>query len=487
MLLFGTFTYIWVVGGLGYKGVVGRDRGDFQTPVELARQVCKQLAAMGCRPASIIEPTCGVGGFVSEAHREFSSITDTLAMDIEPSYVSRCRQRLRGNSRSRVQTGDALTTDWQRELQPLPEPLLVVGNPPWVTSAELSRLGSSNLPVKRTYAGLTGFAARTGASNFDISEYILRQFVDALSGRNATLAMLCKTSVARKVLVHAWRQHSQLSAATISTIDAGEHFGAATSACLLVCRFQPGASVRTCKVAPAIGAAPTSTLAWCDEQLVADNTSYRRIAHLVQHGQVQWRSGIKHDCANVMELRPNAGGWRNGWGQPVRVESRSLYPLLKSSDLAHGRAPSRRLLVPQQSPASDTTTLRSEAPQTWKYLMKHAERLDARASSIYRKRPRFSVFGVGAYSFTPWKVAVSGLHKQCSFRVVGPWKGRPVVFDDTSYLLPCQSEQQAKAYVQALGSELAQQYFRAFTFWDMKRPITARLLNGLDLDRLLQP
>ena len=33
--------------------------------------------------------------------------------------------------------------------------------------------------------------------------------------------------------------------------------------------------------------------------------------------------------------------------------------------------------------------------------------LDNRKSSIYNKRPRFSIFGIGDYSFSKWKVAIS--------------------------------------------------------------------------------
>ena len=56
----------------------------------------------------------------------------------------------------------------------------------------------------------------------------------------------------------------------------------------------------------------------------------------------------------------------------------------------------------------------------WGYLLAHADLLDARSSSIYRKRPRFSVFGVGPYTFAPWKVGISGFYKTLDFRAIGP-------------------------------------------------------------------
>lgn len=73
------------------------------------------------------------------------------------------------------------------------------------------------------------------------------------------------------------------------------------------------------------------------------------------------------------------------------------------------------MIVPQRALGEDTSTLSSTAPALWAYLNAHSDVLDRRKSSIYRGRPRFSVFGIGRYSFAPWKVAVSGLHKAAAF------------------------------------------------------------------------
>ena len=67
--------------------------------------------------------------------------------------------------------------------------------------------------------------------------------------------------------------------------------------------------------------------------------------------------------------------------------------------------------------------------------------------------PKFSVFGVGPYSFAPWKVAISGFYKRFDFRVVSPVDERPVVLDDTSYFLPCKSQEDAETLVALLNSK----------------------------------
>jgi hypothetical protein len=125
----------------------------------------------------------------------------------------------------------------------------------------------------------------------------------------------------------------------------------------------------------------------------------------------------------------------------VDIEREHLYPMLKSSDVANGntRATDRLMLVPQTIIGGDTHRLADTSPKTWAYLQKHASLLDRRGSNIYRNRPRFSIFGVGDYSFSPWKVAISGLYKSLNFRVVGPIAGRPTVLDDTINFIPCRT------------------------------------------------
>ena len=143
--------------------------------------------------------------------------------------------------------------------------------------------------------------------------------------------------------------------------------------------------------------------------------------------------------------------------------------------------PSRYMLVTQRSVGEDTLQIKRQAPRTWNYLRSHASRLDKRASSIYRNRPRFSVFGVGPYSFAPWKVAISGFYKRLDFRCIGPVEDKPVVFDDTCYFLPCQTEHDAKLLTELLNSKAAKGFFHSLIFWDAKRPITVQLLASLDL------
>jgi hypothetical protein len=132
--------------------------------------------------------------------------------------------------------------------------LLIVGNPPWVTNAELAAIGSTNVPMKSNFQGRSGLDALTGKANFDISEAMLLRLIDALSGRDAVLAMLCKTAVARKVLEHGWRKAARIESAEMYRIDSIVHFGASVDACLLMIRFGRPNVQSECRVFPSLGA-----------------------------------------------------------------------------------------------------------------------------------------------------------------------------------------------------------------------------------------
>ena len=250
--------------------------------------------------------------------------------------------------------------------------------------------------------------------------------------------------------------------------------------------FAPGEACRECAVYEDLAdPQPASWMGYADGRLVGDVRAYSRWRHLAGAASERWRSGIKHDCARVMELRYEDGAWRNGLGERVDVERDCLFPLLKGSRLARGVvAPDRWLVVPQRFVGQDTEELRNSAPKTWDYLQAHADLLGRRASSIYRRRPPFSIFGVGEYSFAHSKIAIAGFAKQLEFFKVGCHEGKPIVLDDTSYFLPCEDEGQADERLQLLCSRGPQEFYASVIFWDAKRPITAEILQALDLGRL---
>lgn len=450
--------------------------------------MCALLVDRGLRPASVLEPTCGTGTFLDAAIRAFPSARRLLGLEINPQYVAKARDLLRRScptGNAQVRQADFFRTDWDEVLLALPKPVLVLGNPPWVTSADLSRLGSSNLPEKTNFRGDRGLDALTGKGNFDISEWMLLRALEWIEGQEASLAILCKVAVVRRVLRHAWSQGHRLRNVEVRRINATKHFGASVDACLFLVSGSPARGEVECAVYDSLEAvAPSSRFGLRDGELVAELDLFERWKHLAGPQRWRWRSGVKHDCSKVMELRRRGpDSYVNGLQEEVQLESRFLFPMLKSSEVANGTVaePTRWMLVTQSTIGDDTNRIESEAPRTWRYLCAHADRLDRRGSTIYRNRARFSVFGVGPYTFAPWRVAISGFYKKLEFRTVGSYHGKPIVLDDTCYFVPCGSKAEADCVRDLLRSEPAQELLGAFAFWDSKRPITVGLLGRLDL------
>lgn len=464
-----------------------QEYGDWQTPAELAQAALARVGRLIPEPATVLETSCGEGSFLVAASRQFGKAT-LVGYELNRHYVDAARSQL-PLDRSTVHVADFFDVTWERVIRSLQEPILVTGNPPWVTNAALGSLGSGNLPAKQNFKGLSGLEAMTGKSNFDVSEWMILRLLAALQGHRATLAVLCKTAVARRVIEFSAANRWDVQPGSLWRINAAQHFGAAVDAALFVCMTGDVARLPQARwpVHASLDAARAlSTMAVMNGTLTADTEARSRTAHVEGVCSPEWRSGLKHDCSRVMELRCEAGTWRNGLGDSVRIETEILYPFLKSSDVANGVPPgSRAVIVPQHALGEDTSTLRRRAPKAWAYLTSHRELLAARKSSIYRGQPDFAIFGIGPYSFAPWKVAISGLYKRIEFALIGPHGERPVMLDDTCYFLPFDSETEAREAHEALRSDLAHEFIEARVFWDAKRPINKSLLQRLDLHALL--
>ncbi len=464
--------------------------GDFQTPEALASQICALLARLDCKPASLIEPTCGEGNLLFAAIRQLTTVRHAIGLDISPDYVAAAQGRSAQEANAadvRIAQGNFFDTDWDSLIEPLPSPLLVIGNPPWVTNAELSALGSLNVPEKTNFQKHSGLDAITGKSNFDISEWILIRILHWLNSKDATVAMLCKTSVARKILAYAWKHEITVSDSAIYRINAATHFDASVDACLLVCGFSPSAHNFDTPIFSSLTVTePEQIIGYRDGDVIASVEGYNLWKHLHGYESNKWRSGIKHDCSKVMELTREGDHYRNGLGALVDLEPDYLFPMMKSSEIASDavHTPKRYMLVPQRTVREDTAQIRDIAPKTWEYLEAHGHLLDKRRSSIYKNRARFSVFGIGEYSFAKWKVAISGFYKKLSFKVIGSYEGKPIVLDDTSYFIPCETKREAEHIASMLNTPEAKAFFESYVFWDTKRPITVDLLRRLDLATL---
>lgn len=465
--------------------------GDFQTPHTLATVATGVLSRLGIKPRTVIEPTCGTGAFLLAALYAFPNAERFIGLDINHQYIQALEQQilpLAAADITQLIHGDFFSFDWEKLIANLPEPLLILGNPPWVTNSKLGVVSSANLPNKSNFKKQRGYDAITGKSNFDISEWMLLHNLSWLKNRCGTIAQICKTSVARKILLHIWKQQLSVNNTQIFLLDARKYFRVSVDACLLIIHRAGATTSLGCAVFSELTAKhPAQSIGYYDAMLISNIDYFKKWQHLNGNDSTYtWRSGIKHDCSKIMELERSGDKYRNGLGELVTLEDGYVYPMLKSADLGNIKIRYGRkfMLVTQQYVGQDTMTIKNTAPYTWSYLELHVALLEKRASSIYRKHPKYSIFGVGAYAFAAWKVAISGFYKKLSFKVVEPYQGRAVVFDDTVYFLPCCSEAEAQFISELLNSAPAQEFFTAMIFWADKRPITIEILKRLNLRAL---
>src|SRR5215208_5078638 len=185
------------------RGDLRRDLGDFPTPPALVAAVLERLGPVGERWPRVLEPTCGQGHFLSGLIEGASPPCEIQAVEIQQAHCEAARAVARSAGGVKVQVVHAslFALDLGRDLSWTEQgPLLVVGNPPWVTNAELGSMGSDNLPRKSNVKKLRGIDALTGASNFDIAEAVWLKLIVELADQEPTIALLCKTSVARNIL-----------------------------------------------------------------------------------------------------------------------------------------------------------------------------------------------------------------------------------------------------------------------------------------------
>lgn len=449
-----------------------REFGDYQTPSEFCIEVCKYLKESGivCTPNAVLEPTCGIGNFLLAASSIFESKT-IYGIEINAQYVKKAQKTL---PNAMITLGNIFELDVRKVCQE--NNILVIGNPPWATSSNLSY----NLPKKNNFKGLRGIDALTGSSNFDICEYIILDLLNKYKNSDSTICMLCKTTVARNILLEMSRNKIAYHAVEMDYFNSEKVFGISVAACVLIIQLSSDVfsdSKVLCRVKNFDTKEEIGNLIASDGMI----QTVCKKASLEGKCQLVWRQGVKHDCSKVMELKLEDKGLINKDEEYANIEDALVFPLIKSS---HFKKPiihefSKYVIVTQSKPKQDTSYIEKQFPNTWKYLTAHIDSFNSRKSIIYKNSPLFSMFGIGDYSFAPYKVGLSGFYKKPLFSLL--YSAKPVMTDDTTYFLAFDNYDTAYCMMLLLNSPTVQEFLLSIAFLDSKRPYTVKLLSRLDL------
>lgn len=465
--------------------------GDWQTNANLAMEICQRLKRQGIRPQVVIEPTCGKGSFINAALQTFDTITDVYGIDINDDYISNTRD-ITAPYCHKVNIHLFAQNIFLFNFQDIKKAIhgkqiLVLGNPPWVTNSKLSLFDSNNIPQKSNFKHHTGIDAITGKGNFDIAEFICNKVFDVVCGEKAYIALLLKNSTIKNLIYQQAKHPYPFSSLHQYAIDTQREFSASVAASLFVGEIDKY-STEICSVFDFYSQKFSHNYGWVSGKFVANIDLYREIEDIDGVSPFMWRSGIKHDCAKVMELEKKDGIYINGIGEEADIEENMVFPLIKSSDIGEEYISSskRYVIVTQKSTIEDTKLLQELYPKTYKYLQKHADLLDNRKSIVYQHRARFCIFGVGEYSFLPYKVVVSSLYKHCRFSVLFPTDSHPIMVDDTCYAIGFENKDDAIQTMQILNSDRVQAFIKSISFEDSKRVINKDILMRIDIARIAE-
>ena len=484
--------------------------GDFQTNEDLANKVTQHLASKNISPAIIVEPTCGKGNFIIASLKNFQNIKNIFGIEIYKPYVWETKFSIVDFFLENPETKKPVISiahcnvfDFefkQIEKQFSDKDILVIGNPPWVTNSKLGSLNSANLPKKTNFKNHSGLDAMTGKGNFDIAEFIAITMLETFQKMKGHLLLLVKNSVIKNIVFDQTKNKYNIASIEKHCIDSKKEFNVSVEASLFYCElnatpefdceefdFYSINQLRTIKRSQRrLEERKKLRFGWLNDKFVSNIDTYIHTKKIDGKCPFVWRQGLKHDCSSVMELDKVNGHYINGLNEEVKLEDDLVYGLLKSSDLKNTVISQTRkfTIVTQRKVGQETKYIKHDYPKTYQYLTEHQANFDARKSSIYNNKPLFSIFGIGDYSFKPYKVAISGLYKTFHFTLILPQADKPVMLDDTCYLIGFDKIEFAVYALILLNSDTTMQFLQSVTFADAKRTFTKDVLMRIDLLKL---
>jgi len=476
-----------------------REFGDFQTPGRLSDLGCKILLKEGFTPDIVIEPTFGKGSFIISALKTFPTLKRVYGVEIHEPYFWFTKFAILelfidnphlNKPSIFLDCDNIFEFDFSGiEKAVKKEKVLVLGNPPWVTNSELSTLNSSNLPTKSNFKAHNGFDAITGKGNFDIGEYIMLMMLKSFAKNNGYMAMLAKNSVIKNLIYDLPKANYDISDMAALKFDAMSYFNASVDASIFKCRLGRSTHQYVCKTSFLYSPdSVESEFGWIAHKFVSDVSLYQNSRAFDGTCPFIWRQGIKHDCSKILELEMKDSKLVNGFNEELILEDDLIYGLVKSSDIQSPfiAKPRKYTILTQKKIGEDTGYLAEKFPKIYGYLNENIRYFSERKSSIYKGKPLFSIFGIGEYSFKPYKVAISGFYKKPSFSLVVPFNNKPMMLDDTCYFLGFDDISEALITLAILNSSYTQDLLRAITFTDAKRPYTKDALMRINLFKIAE-
>jgi len=457
-----------------YEEIVSREMrlalGEYYTPRGVAELTVSELSVDRVESASFLDPGCGSGVFLAVCIERkvdalgdrlspaalVDAITDTVVgIDLNPvavksaklTYLLSLLPLLSEGSVDRLEVPVFLTdalrltrdddiTFQGQELDPVADHL--VGNPPWIPWGDLpeplrdawreTHVDSLDLFPRE------GFTARLGHGNDDISVLFVWVCIAHYLVEGGTAGFVLKRDILRGPAGRLLRTQSvgarPLAVRHVHDFAELHPFGPDVGADAAVYTFAadvepsfpvPVDSWGAGAGAPAFASAddihgtltreggavvpvepddPSS--AWVPK--AAERAALGECAHEIRHG-------FKDDAKDVFGLDRD---------QLAALEPDCVYPYISSRHLVrYGLFGHDLHLVPMRKANQDNEDeLRGTCPATYEYLAANREALEDRSSTTLDGGPFYNVFGLGEYTWAPYKVVWCRLGFNPEFAVV---------------------------------------------------------------------
>jgi len=209
------------------------------------------------------------------------------------------------------------------------------------------------------------------------------------------------------------------------------------------------------------------------------------------------RHGLKHDVADVLIVRPIERNEDRLVVQRIseddkemyEVEVEAVYPFLQPRHISAWKFEGYTYaIIPQRKAGEDNEEkLARVFPLTYKYLERFKDRFTARKSRIFTQKPFYGLFGLGTYTWKPYKVCWCGLGFKPEFVVLSAIRDRMVgdklpIPDGTIYFIPLDRKEEAHFVCAVLNSELVRKFLSARS-GKSKRGLSKKVMEQLSLPR----
>lgn len=209
------------------------------------------------------------------------------------------------------------------------------------------------------------------------------------------------------------------------------------------------------------------------------------------------RHGLKHDVADVLIVRPIE---RNGDRLIIQrisdddkgvyeIEAEEVYPFLQPRHIGAWKINGYTYaIIPQRKAGEDNEKkLARKLPLTYKYLERFKDRFKARKSRIFAQKPFYGLFGLGTYTWKPYKVCWCGLGFKPEFVVISTVRDRLIgeklpIPDGTIYFIPLERKEEAHFVCAILNSKLVRKFLSARS-GKSKRGLSKKLMEQLSLPK----